>query len=196
MSNARLTHHSIRPAGPADAAALAKVHVAVWQSAYRGIMPDSYLDALSLSHRQAFWDSLLAEPDPNRMVLVLEAEDGSLGGFLSAGSPCDLPAGGGALYRGEIYALNVLPALQGRGHGRRLLVHIANWLAERRMTPFCLWVLADNTRARDFYEVLGGATIAQRSITIGGARLTEVAYQFLNPDQIARKALKAVGRRL
>ncbi|MBP6818373.1 MAG: GNAT family N-acetyltransferase [Ferrovibrio sp.] len=195
MSNARLTHLSIRPATGPDAPALAALHVAVWQSAYRGIMPDSYLDALSLEQRTQFWTHLLAEPDPDRLVLLLEAENGTLGGFLSAGRPVDLPPGGAAVYRGEVHAMNILPSLQGRGHGRRLLVHAANWLSGRRLTPFFLWVLADNTRARDFYEILGGMPASRRRITIGGAPLTEIAYQFLYPDQIAKLALKAVARR-
>ncbi len=195
MSNARLTHLSIRQATAKDAPALAALHVAVWQSAYRGIMPDSYLDALSVEQRTQFWTGLLAEPDPDRLVLLLEAENGTLGGFLSAGKPVDLPPGGAAVYRGEVHAMNILPNLQGRGHGRRLLVHAANWLAGRHLTPFFLWVLADNTRARDFYEILGGMPTSRRRITIGGAPLTEMAYQFLYPDQIAKLALKAVARR-
>ncbi|MBV9785789.1 MAG: GNAT family N-acetyltransferase, partial [Acidisphaera sp.] len=38
---------AIRRARPADAAAIAAVHVAAWRSAYPGILPDTYLARLS-----------------------------------------------------------------------------------------------------------------------------------------------------
>ncbi len=36
----------IRPATDADAAAIRAVQIQSWREAYRGIVPDSYLDAL------------------------------------------------------------------------------------------------------------------------------------------------------
>ncbi|WP_374632906.1 N-acetyltransferase family protein [Ferrovibrio sp.] len=184
-------HLTIRPGRPEDAPALGRLHVRVWREAYRGIMADAYLAGLSEAKREAFWHQILSEPHPDRLQVVLASEQpGGIAGFLLAGPPRDLPPGAGATFRGEIYALNIAPEWQGHGHGRRLMVHAANWLAEKRMAPFCLWVLADNTKARDFYELLGGVAIAQRSETIGGARLTNMAYQFNDPASIARLALK------
>jgi hypothetical protein len=34
----------LRPAEPADAMAVARVHVRAWQIAYRTLLPDEYLD--------------------------------------------------------------------------------------------------------------------------------------------------------
>lgn len=188
----RTRHYAIRDAVPGDAKALGQVHVQVWQEAYRGVMPAAYLDKLSAESRAAFWEDLMATPDPNRLLLVLAAENGEVGGFLTAGTPRDLPPGGASSFRGEIHALNILQAIQGRGYGRRLMAHAADWLASRRMAPFFLWVLAENDRARDFYEELGGFAVAQRPITIGGKRLAEIAYQFADPAAVAARAL---GRR-
>jgi len=93
-----------------------------------------------------------------------------------------------------MHALYILENLQGRGYGRRLMVHAAAWMAERRLTPFCLWVIADNVAARDFYELLGGMVVARRQQTIGGARVEEIAYQFLDASAMQKLALKS-GRR-
>jgi len=41
----------LRPAQPADAAAVARVHVRSWQVAYRGLLPDEYLDGLQPEDR-------------------------------------------------------------------------------------------------------------------------------------------------
>ncbi|HNI60392.1 MAG TPA: GNAT family N-acetyltransferase, partial [Pseudomonadota bacterium] len=33
----------VRPAGPDDAEAIARVHVETWRATYRGLVPDHYL---------------------------------------------------------------------------------------------------------------------------------------------------------
>ena len=40
--------HVIFPAGPEDALALALVHVTSWRETYRGLLPDSFLDRMSV----------------------------------------------------------------------------------------------------------------------------------------------------
>jgi hypothetical protein len=52
----------IRAAVAADVAAIAQVHVRTWQSAYRGHIPDAYLDGLDPSKRAAVWSAALREP--------------------------------------------------------------------------------------------------------------------------------------
>ena len=41
----------IRRARPEDAEAVARVHVAGWRHAYRGLLPDDYLDGLDWRDR-------------------------------------------------------------------------------------------------------------------------------------------------
>ena len=38
-----------------DAPDIASIHVSAWQAAYRGIVPDAFLDALSVDQREARW---------------------------------------------------------------------------------------------------------------------------------------------
>lgn len=42
---------ALRKATPADALAIATINVRAWQDAYRGLLPDSYLDGLSVPDR-------------------------------------------------------------------------------------------------------------------------------------------------
>lgn len=51
----------LRVATVEDANAVATVHVRSWQSAYRGLIPDAYLDALSVERRTAVWRRILTE---------------------------------------------------------------------------------------------------------------------------------------
>jgi hypothetical protein len=45
----------IRSAVAGDADAMGLLHVRAWQSAYRGVMPDAYLDGLEPEERVAMW---------------------------------------------------------------------------------------------------------------------------------------------
>ncbi|HEX6254240.1 MAG TPA: hypothetical protein VFZ70_00375 [Euzebyales bacterium] len=38
----------VRTAGPSDAAAMGALVVRAWQAAYRGLMPDDYVDGLKV----------------------------------------------------------------------------------------------------------------------------------------------------
>jgi len=41
----------LRPAEPRDALEVARVHIGTWQAAYRGLVPDEYLDSLKIEER-------------------------------------------------------------------------------------------------------------------------------------------------
>jgi ribosomal protein S18 acetylase RimI-like enzyme len=138
----------IRAARPADARAIATVHVATWRDAYAGLLPAEVLAGLDVDERAQRWNHNLAAAIEGRFVLVFE-EDGRVGGFVSGGPSRDQFPGG------EVYAIYVDPACQGRGAGRRLLAAAARHLAQDRFTDASLWVLADNHPARGFYESQG-----------------------------------------
>ena len=53
-----------------------------------------------------------------------------------------------------------------------------------------IWVLKDNLKARAFYEAMGGVPVSEKTITIGGAELIDVAYGW--PDI---RALTPGGKR-
>src|SRR2546422_400592 len=99
----------IRLADDNDAAGIAAVHVASWEAAYRGLMPDHVLDALDVNERTQQWRRRLRHAD--RPTFVGDA-GGAVRGF------CNLhPAGEGEM---EIKALYVHPDAWRQGLGRRL----------------------------------------------------------------------------
>src|SRR4051812_9436509 len=65
---------TIRRAAPADARAIAEVHVASWQAGYKDLVPDEYLGRQSADKRQAQWEQILA--NPGNTVLVAGEIDG------------------------------------------------------------------------------------------------------------------------
>lgn len=168
----------IRPAVPADAGGLARVHVASWRGAYRGVMPDALLDGLTEDEFAARWKAILAgRGDDERETFVAEAEDGAVAGFASIGASRDDDAREGAT--GELYALYLHPTYWDRGWGRALWEAARAGLAERGFAGATVWVLERNGRGRHFYERAGFRPDPGVSTTWArdGVELPEVRYR-------------------
>lgn len=164
----------VRPALPADAAVVATVHVAAWQGAYRGHMPDEYLDAMDVARWTERWTRLLTSPehaDPQ----VAEVE-GEVRGFVVVGplrdEAAEAPAG-----LGELYAINVHPDAWGTGVGPSLLAAGEAELRRLGYDRAVLWVLPANARARRFYERSGWTDDgAERVAEVNGVTVPERRY--------------------
>jgi ribosomal protein S18 acetylase RimI-like enzyme len=167
----------IRAARPADAQPIAAVHVATWRDAYAGLLPDEVLSGLDVGERAQRWHHNLSASAEGRFVLVFE-QDGRVEGFVSGGPSRDQFPGG------EVYAIYVDPARQGRGAGSRLLTAAARHLSEAHFTDASLWVLAGNRPARRFYESQGWHSdgTEQPWTHSGGGSVMEVRYVTKLPD--------------
>jgi ribosomal protein S18 acetylase RimI-like enzyme len=141
----------LRIATAADAPAIAEIHVATWRAAYRGLMPDDFLAALSVDERAQMWRNALSRPNPSRLTVA--EFDGVFGGFCLYGPTRDDWAPDVA----EIYALNIHPDRWRHGAGRALCEEAYDEAAARGHTSITLWVMAGNTPAQRFYENLGYA---------------------------------------
>jgi CheY-like chemotaxis protein len=73
----------VRDATSADARAIATVHVTSWRAAYRGLLPDRFLDRLSVDERAPTWRRRIDGRHDAEAVLVAE-RDGAVVGFLAA----------------------------------------------------------------------------------------------------------------
>ena len=163
-----------RPAGPDDVDAIATVRIRSWQGGYAGIVPQDYLDALS---PEAEAERMRGRgPRPGNHVAEV---GGAVVGWSAIGPyqlPEEVPApppGGGA-----VYASYVLPSHGGTGGGRALMAYSLERLAADGLDPVLLWVLADNDRARRFYDAVGFAPDgASHVFSVGGADLPEVRYR-------------------
>jgi hypothetical protein len=76
----------LRALAPDDAPAVAALHATSWRSAYRGIVPDAFLDHDVVADRQAVWAARLqTDPSPQALGHVIEdADTGELIGFAYA----------------------------------------------------------------------------------------------------------------
>jgi ribosomal protein S18 acetylase RimI-like enzyme len=167
----------IRPATLEDATAIARVHVASWQSTYRGMLPDEFLASLSETGYAERWKRVIG--DGSSKVYVAE-DGGEVVGFASGGRE----RAGETGYTGELYAIYVIDAAQRRGFGRELVRATVAGLRDLGLDDMIIWVLRDNQPARSFYERLGGEYIRGQPITIGPVTLEEVSYGWRRLDDV------------
>jgi ribosomal protein S18 acetylase RimI-like enzyme len=161
----------IRPARPADAGAIADVHVDAWRSAYPGLIPTPVLLRLSKRAQGAEWERQLAERGGADTILVAEQGRDKVIGFGSCGEA----RATGLPQAGEIFTLYVAPEHQDSGIGRALLVGLFDCLLDSGLNSAVVWVLAGNP-ARFFYEAMGGRRIAERTENLWNTALPQAAY--------------------
>ena len=107
----------IRPAAVEDADAIGAVHVRSRLAAYRGVMPNEYLDGLRAQDRADGWRWHLTALRPDQKVLVVVDRDRVVGFAIfgcERGSDTSQDVG-------ELYAINLDPEVWDRGIGRALL---------------------------------------------------------------------------
>jgi GNAT superfamily N-acetyltransferase len=146
-----------RPATLADSQRIASLHTDSWRDAYRGILPDAYLDGPVAEERANLWQARLGSPGADRRHILLVEGEGGLVGFV-----CVLldeePLWGACLDN-----LHVLPRFKRHGLGRQLFSRAAQWVMSKEPGwPMHLWVFEANDRARRFYEALGGDVVEHR----------------------------------
>lgn len=140
----------VRFACSRDALAIAEVHMASRQTAYRGIIPDEILDRIELGRREAQWLSNI-EAGVTR-ILVAEEFDAIRGfaAFASTRDPDEDPS-----KVAEIQAIYVEPEAWRKGIGKSLCKSVFADLRSANFSQVTLWVLRNNERAIGFYESMG-----------------------------------------
>jgi L-amino acid N-acyltransferase YncA len=146
-----ITELQIRQAKHSDAFAIAKVHVAVWQSHYRGTIPDVFLDNLSVEKRLEHWEIWLTEMDYGEKAIFVAQLNEEIIGFVSGG-----PCRDDDTMDSEFYAIYVLSEHQGVGAGKALLNKFLEWCKTKSHQSTCCWVLENNASSCKFYERMGG----------------------------------------
>jgi len=165
----------VHPATAEHAEAIERVRVETWRGTYRGLLPDAVIDGLRVNVA-ARRERLAARP-PGQFCFV--AEDAGLVVGYALGGP---ERSADTEYRGEVYAIYVLAAHQGRGLGRALIRESARELANAGITSLLIWVLRENTIGRGFYERLGGRPVREKPLEEfpGAEHHVEVGYGWLD----------------
>ena len=149
-----------------DRLAISKVYEESWKYAYKGIVPQDYLDSIS----EGQWASHIEQTDRKNLVMV---QDGIIIGTSGFGKSRMAEMNG----FGEIISLYFLPEYMGKGYGRLLLQAVVSELKKMGLGKMFLWVLEENRNARYFYEKCGFVQTERCLFSdIGGRKLKEVQY--------------------
>ncbi len=146
---------TVRPAKPEDAAAIGKIYCDSWKAAYKGIVPQDYLDSLTPE------DRTINPAD----YLVLESEEGVVFGLARPDW-------------GELRAIYLLPEYWRKGSGTALFQAAEAELGRRGYSRYFLWAFCENAQARRFYEKMGMRLSGrEQPFTLGGKELWECRYE-------------------
>ena len=164
----------IREMTLADCDRVAEIRIRGWQSAYQGLIPQSYLDGLSVAEDAERRRTYLAQGDGSVVNLVAEDTGGEISGWACHGPYRD---GESVTPDAELYAIYVHPDQVGRGVGQALLAESVARCSAAGHSRLLLWVLKENDRARRFYGRAGFRTDgAEEPFEVDGAAVPEVRY--------------------
>jgi len=156
-----------------DCDRVAEIRVRGWQRAYRGIVPQSYLDAMSVPENAERQRTRFLQNNPGVLNLVA-VRDGEVVGWLCHGPyrEGEVPA-----EDAELYAIYVHPDRLGAGVGRALIQESIRRCRAAGHPRMYLWVLEENARARRFYERSGFRPDGtQEPFEVDGVEVPEVRY--------------------
>jgi ribosomal protein S18 acetylase RimI-like enzyme len=190
----------IRSGLAADAAAITRVRRDSWFAAYTGLIDRALIDRATATGGRA-----VDPPSYRRTLVAVGGNDSAVIGYAAFGPertvvsaltsvtpagghltprgtpsapapPDDLTPAGHAGDTGELYALYVAPAWWSAGVGRALMGSALAALGEARYLRVVLWVLADNVRARRFYERAGFVPDGATNVLASLGGVLEVRY--------------------
>jgi GNAT superfamily N-acetyltransferase len=168
----------IKRATPDDAATLSKIHALSWKSAYKGIVPQKYLDRIKMDLWVATFQKWFAENVFKADILYL---DNTAIGCVTYGKSRDEKYSNW----GEIVSIYMHPDYYRKGYGQKLFAHALEQLKSEGYKNCYLWVLASNANARRFYEKNGFIWNGEKGqIEIMGEKLTDLRYIVLSAKYI------------
>ena len=141
----------------ADATTIAVLQVEAWRWAYRGQMPDPYLERLSVTTRANMWVGALMFPGVG--LLAIGPRDAPHA-FVGFGPPQDPEPRPG---EGEIYALYQRRESVGSGRARRLVSAVVDHYGAQGAKALIVCALKSNPTAHGFYQSQGFVRDGERS---------------------------------
>ena len=149
-----------------DYSAIRNIYEQSWKFAYKGIIPQDYLDNIPKTK----WGGNILKNGRTEIGAFIDGKIVGTASFCPSRwekfSSC-----------GEVVTIYLLPEYMGRGIGTKLMDACVQELQLLGFTTIILWVLEDNHRARYFYEKYGYiCTDDYMDDVIGGKKLREVMY--------------------
>ena len=166
---------TFREATVADALAVAKVHVQSWRESFAGIVPQTFLDKMSIENRARAFETGFAS-DFYKMF-VAETQENGIVGFADFGKARDNQS----KFEAELYAIYLLRDFQRKGIGGKLFNLGVKYLVANNMNSLSLTALEASPYKR-FYEKMGGHLVERKTTNIEGESYATAVYGWYKLD--------------
>jgi ribosomal protein S18 acetylase RimI-like enzyme len=168
----------IRRATLEDAAEIANVHINSWREAYKGMLPQDFLDdrPLYFKNRYQLWKRVTS--NPSEITFVAESKDNGIVGFINGSKPRDPEYQDYA----EVTSVYLLKKYHGKKIGYQLLREFFGVARAQGFNKAYLWVIENNPTIK-FYERSGGVfNNHKKEDTIANQKVSELCYVWTNLD--------------
>ena len=170
---------NVREVQDKDIIDIAQISIDVWRTTYKGLIPDSYLNNLSLDKRKRLATDVLEDNEMNRFMYVLENGSGKVIGFARA----NIETNQEGENIGELGAIYILKDYQRRGLGKLLVKNVFKKFLNLKIDRVKVWVLEGNPSI-GFYEAMGAVLSNQRLAKLGTVDIIEKEYLWHNINLI------------
>jgi GNAT superfamily N-acetyltransferase len=169
LRDLRIHNVRFREATIDDCMSVAGVHVRSWQESFAGIVPQAFLDKMSVEKRaRAFEEGFRAA---SYKMYVAEVPESGVIGFADRGEPRDNIG----RYAAELYAIYLLPEFQRRGIGENLFKLVVESFVREGRCSMYLYAL-EVSPYRTFYEKMNGRVVGRKRREIEGIPFDELVY--------------------
>ncbi len=171
----------VRKANIADINLMSSIHAKAWKAAYKGLVPQNYLDNLAENYWVDSFNKSFQEGLSEAFVYEINGQVTGCITFgkarISASCMGNLPCNKECAFCGEIYSLYVDPDHWGTKQGYLLTKAALNELVHLGYTQTYLWVLSTNQRGIDFYTRFGFTDTNESAVfTLQGMNLKEKRF--------------------
>lgn len=167
---------TIRQAAIKDVIQIARIHVESWRAAYKGILPESFINKIDIETRRIHWEKVIS--DGSLAIFVRTDSNDSVLGWAAFGPDREAPIDQNIT---ELHAIYIDPKFVQHGFGTELLSYGIRKTVSPQPRSLVVWVLEENTPALRFYYKNGfnKTPINSMQIQRGEKYLTEIK---LNKD--------------
>jgi GNAT superfamily N-acetyltransferase len=158
-----------REATVADSYEVAQVHVQSWRDSFAGLVPQPFLDSMSVEQRAKAFASRAT--DGFYKMFLAEARGRGVVGFMDIGKPRDSRPS----YEAELYAIYILKEFQRQGIGQELFNLGVEAAVANGMNSMYLLAL-EVSPYKSFYEKLGGRCVGKRATMLEGVEYSTLVY--------------------
>ncbi|CAN5682289.1 hypothetical protein BH24ACI2_BH24ACI2_14330 [soil metagenome] len=166
-----------RKANVEDALAVAKVHVESWRKSFAGIVPQEFLDNLTVEKREQVFRQRLGEE--NYKMFVAEIAKDGIVGFADFGKSIEKDFA----FEAELYAIYLLPEFQRKGIGANLFKLCQKEMIADKVNSMYLMAL-EVSPYKSFYEKMGGKLVGKGNHFLALVKYETVIYGWKDLSEI------------